>query len=90
VTVRLGSASITIPGGSFQEWTDQEDVVFFFFKVLNDVPVGGLIVPLGGNRFAFEIGAAGVSGLPSANPVTVMLTIGNNTGSVSVDASFGG
>ena len=90
VTVRLGSASITIPAGSFQKWTDQEDVVFFFFKVLNDVPVEGLIVPLGGNRFAFEIGAAGVSGLPSANPVTVMLTIGNNTGSVSVDASFGG
>src|SRR5438132_1519371 len=36
VTVRLGSASITIPGGPFREWTDQEDVGFFFFKVLND------------------------------------------------------
>src|SRR5205807_908406 len=50
------------------------------------VPVA--IGPLGGNRFAFEIGAVGVPGLPGTNPVVVRLTIGNTTGSAPVDAFF--
>ncbi len=95
LTVQVGAASLTIPGGSFALYGDDRfhvpggDLVYVVFKALDGGElVGGIIVPLGGNRFAFEIGVVGVPGLPGTNPVTVGLTIGNTTGSASVDAFF--
>jgi hypothetical protein len=94
VTVQVGTASLKIPGGSFALYGDDRfhtpggDLVYVVIKVLDGEFVEGIIVPLGGNRFAFEIGAVGVPGLPGTNPVTVRLAIGQTAGSASVDASF--
>ena len=46
------------------------------------------LTPTGANGYAFKIVGAGLTDLPSANPVEVRLAIGNNGGSVSVIADF--
>jgi len=88
VTVQLSNqthtASITIPKGSFEKEYDW----YVYYGALGGVPLEAAVVPFGGGRYAFEIGAVGVPNLPISNPMTVSLTIGNNSGSVTVNASI--
>ena len=88
VTVQLSNqthtASITIPKGSFEKEYDW----YVYYGAIGGVPLEAAVVPFGGGRYAFEIGAVGVPNLPVGNPVTVTLTIGNNSGSVTVNASI--
>ena len=85
LTFRLGSSSITIPAGSFHQSGSGS---FVFTGTINGVALSANLTPLGGNSYSLKLDAAGVSNLPTSNPVTVGLTIGSNTGSTSVNAKF--
>ena len=52
----------------------------------NNVWIEALIAPLGNNRFGFQAAAYGANLSGTKNPVTVKLTIGNDSGTTSVNA----
>ena len=89
MTVQLqsasGSASITIPAGSFRQ---NKRGSFLFSGVINGFAVDANLDPLGGNSYSLNVDGAGVPNLPTTNPVTLLLTIGKNTGSITVNASI--
>ena len=88
VTVQLrnqyGTASITIPGGSFQLVQGQYD----FSGVVNGAPVEAVITPQGPATFSFSVSAAGVPNLPAANPINLTFITGNNAGTIPVAATI--
>jgi hypothetical protein len=59
-----------------------------FEGVINGVSLEVQIVPLGNNIFTFKAEGRGVDLTGLTNPVTVVLTIGNDTGSTAVIAQF--
>ena len=79
VTLRLGSFSTTIPAGSFQEFG-----VYVYEGTINGVHLIAAIQPFNTTHFAYGISASGATGLPTANPITVELTVGDNSGTASV------
>ena len=84
VTFQLGGFATTIPAGSF---TLANNGSYRFAGTISGVPLDVTIQPhQGGYDLWFD--GAGVSNLPTANPVTVSLTIGLDTGSVKVSAHF--
>lgn len=85
VTSQLGGFTTKVPAGSFQQ---QKKGDFVFEGIINGVPLEVKISPLSGGSYSFKIEGAGAPNLPTANPVTVSLTIGNNNGSISVNADF--
>jgi DNA-binding beta-propeller fold protein YncE len=85
VTLRIGTFSVTMPPGSFKKIPQGR---FAFEGVINGVSLEVQIVPLGNNIFTFKAEGTGVDLTGLTNPVTVALTIGNNTGSTAVNAEF--
>ncbi len=85
VTIQVGGYSTTIPAGSFQADAYGN---YFFQGTINGVQLAAAIQPQGGNAFGYAFGGQGADNMPTTNPVTVGLTIGNNTGSTSVNAVF--
>jgi TolB protein len=83
VTLQLGGFSTTIPAGSFQ--VDRLGT-YEFQGTINGVTLIAAIQPLSASEFAYGITGDGASGLPTANPVNVELTVGDNSGSASVKA----
>jgi len=78
-------ASIAIPGSSFQDETRK----YVYNGVLRGVPVSVYLWgPLSDGHWDFRVYVTGLSGLPSTNPVTVFLAIGNNTGAATVNANY--
>jgi hypothetical protein len=95
VTIQLGSDFlVTIPAASFRQAGEDEERSedgkrFVFEGVINDVALEATLTPKGGNSYSFKIEGAGAINLPSSNPVTLRLAIGNNGGSVSVNLGEG-
>ncbi len=85
VTLQIGTFSVTIPGGSFKL---NRNGRFAFQGVINGVSMQVQIVPLGNNIFTFNAQATGVDLTGLTNPVTVVVTIGDDTGSTAVTAQF--
>jgi hypothetical protein len=85
VTLQIGTFSVTIPAGSFKLNPNGR---FAFQGVLNGVSMQVQIIPLGNNIFTFNAQGAGVDLTGLTNPVTVVLTIGDDTGSTAVTAQF--
>jgi hypothetical protein len=85
VTLQIGTFSVTIPAGSFRQIPHGK---FAFEGVIKGVSLEAQIVPLGNNMFTFKAEGTGVNLSGLKNPVTVVLTIGNNTGSTAVNAEF--
>jgi YVTN family beta-propeller protein len=83
VTLKIGSFTITIPPGSFVN----AGVPGYstFVGVINGVSLTVLIKQASGNHYIFGVIAKNVS-LTIANPETVTLTIGNDSGTTSVNA----
>lgn len=75
----------TIPAGAFKQ---TQQGTFVFEGTIDGIALDANLTPTGGNNYAFNIKGAGPLNLPSANPVRVWLAIGNNGGSVSVNADF--
>jgi hypothetical protein len=83
VTLQIGTFSVTIPAGSFRQNPNRR---FAFEGVINGVRLEVQIVPLGNNLFTFKAEGTGVDLTGLTNPVTVVLTIGNNSGTTTVTA----
>lgn len=88
VTLQLGSGFlVTIPPGSFTDVRPGTGQFALQGRTINGVQIGGYVNWTGGNNYAFRFSGT-ASNLPSANPVDVRLTIGNNGGDISVNATF--
>ena len=85
VTVELGAFLATIPAGSFRP-TGQG--LFDFEGTIKGVALEANLAPTGDNGYAFKIKGANATGLPNDNPVRIGFAIGNNGGSVDVNAEF--
>jgi hypothetical protein len=85
VTLQIGTFSVTIPPGSFKQIPHGR---FAFEGVINGVSLEVQIVPLGNNIFTFKAEGKGINLTGLTNPVTVVLTIGDDTGSTAVAAQF--
>ena len=83
VTLQIGTFSATIPAGSFKQIPHGR---FAFEGVINGVSLEVQMVPLGNNIFALAAESKGVNLTGLTNPVTVVLTIGDNSGSTAVTA----
>jgi YVTN family beta-propeller protein len=83
VTLKIGSFTITIPPGSFVN----AGVPGYstFVGVINGVSLNVLLRQASGKNYIFGVIAKNVS-LTIQNPVSVTLTIGNDTGTTSVNA----
>jgi hypothetical protein len=81
VTIQVGTAWVMIPPGSF---TARRNGSFTFEGVINGVNLEAQIRPLGNNTFAFTAEGRGVNLTALTNPVSVALTIGNDTGLTAV------
>jgi 6-phosphogluconolactonase len=85
VTLTIGSFSVTVPTGSFTKIPNGR---FAFQGTISGVSLQVQIVPLGNNIFTFKAEGAGANLTGLTNPVTVVLTIGNNSGSTTTTAQF--
>jgi hypothetical protein len=85
VPLQIGTFSVTIPAGSFKQIPQGS---FAFEGVINGVSLEVQIVSLGNNIFTFTAEGTGVDLTGLTNPVTVVMTIGDNSGSTAVTAEF--
>jgi hypothetical protein len=83
VTLQVGKFTTTILPGSFKM---QRGGAFTFVGVIGGVNLQALITPTGGLRYAFLAAAERASLTGTTNPVQVTLTIGNDSGTISVKA----
>ena len=85
ITLQVGNATLTIPIGSFKK---SRLGLFNFVGHIGNLPAEALITPLGYNRFGFQIAIYGADLSGITNPVQVQLTIGDDSGITSVNASI--
>jgi hypothetical protein len=78
--------STTIPAGSF---TRDKAGQFTFNGTINGVALKVQISSLGGATFACTAEGKSADLTGTVNPVTVILTIGNDSGSTTTTAKFG-
>ena len=83
VTLKIGTFSVTIPPGSFRKHHNGR---FAFEGTIHGVRLEVQIVPLGNNIFTFKAEGKGVDLTGLTNPVTVVLTIGIDSGTTTVTA----
>ncbi len=87
VTLQIANYTVTIPAGSFHQLWKDPKAPYAYDGTINGTNLLVLILPLGGNKYQFDAGGSPVAFLAGAkNPVTVSLTVGNDTGSTSVQA----
>jgi 6-phosphogluconolactonase len=82
VSLTVGTFSTTIPAGSFK----LDEGRFVFEGVINGVALEAEIRPRGSNRFEFKVQGERANLSGTVNPVTIVLTIGNDSGTTSVTA----
>jgi uncharacterized repeat protein (TIGR03803 family) len=83
VTLTVGTFTMTIPPGSFQGTGYGP---FHFVGTIDGVLLQVGFVPTGAKRYAFTAVAENASLTGTTNPVTVTLTIGDDTGTTSIKA----
>jgi YVTN family beta-propeller protein len=87
VTLRAGPYTATIPAGSFRQLASGRGVtVWAASETINSVSLALDILSLGRNSYQFGAAAQPVNLTAVPNPVPVSLSIGNNSGSTSVNA----
>jgi YVTN family beta-propeller protein len=87
LTLTVGSYTVTLPAGSFQQVQVGPYSDYAYVGTINDVKLEMLILPLGGNNYAFQAAGTPVTLTGSTEAVPVTLTIGNNTGTTTVSAT---
>ena len=85
MTLKIGTFSVTIPAGSFKKNPNGR---FALEGTINGVSLQVQIAPLGNNIFTFKAEGKGVDLTGLTNPVTVVLTIGTDSGTTAVRAEF--
>ena len=81
LTLHIGTFSVTIPSGSF---TKTATGTFICKRTINGVTLNLKIVPLSANMFTFNVNGAGINLGGLTEPVTVVLTIGIDSGTTKV------
>jgi len=85
VTLQIGPYFVTVPPGSF---TKNKKGAYVFEGTINGVWLEVRINPKRGNKYTFQAEGSGAALNGIANPVTINLTIGNETGTTQVNAHF--
>jgi len=85
VKLQIGTFSTTLPAGSFIEVTKRR---FEFQRVIHGVAFEAVIQSLDHRRFLIKVERWRADLTGTVNPVPIILTIGNDTGSTSVVASL--
>jgi len=91
VALQVGTYSVTIPAGSFQQLKNgSKKGTYIFSGVINGVTLSIQMVPPGvtGDGWNFKASATPVDLSGLSNPVTVTITIGNDSGRTVVNANF--
>jgi hypothetical protein len=83
VTLRIGTFATTIPPGSFK---GSGVGPFTFQGVTGGVALNARIAPTGTKQYSLQAEGRNANLTGTANPVPVTLTIGNDSGAVSVNA----
>jgi hypothetical protein len=88
VQLRVGSFSIIIPAGAFQQ--SEDDGGFVYIRYVNGIPTFRMeLQKLDGNKYSFRAAAQSATpGLPADNPLIVQLTVGDDGGTGMVQAKF--
>lgn len=87
VTLKIADFTMTIPAGSFQK-NGYWPLFASFAGQIDNVWIEALITPLGRNCFKFQALAYGAQLRDTKNPVTVELTIGDDGGTTTANASI--
>lgn len=83
VTLRLASYAVTIPPGSFVR---SRQGSYTFDGTIEGVTLHSHIAPGGPGKFAFRMEVRGIDMSAAINPVRILLLLGPNAGSASVNA----
>ena len=86
VTLQIANYTVTIPAGSFHKLWNGSQAPYGYEGTINGTKLVVGIIPLGGNKYQFDAAGSPVVWNGVKNPVTVSLTIGNDTGSTQVKA----
>jgi hypothetical protein len=91
VTLQIGSYTVTLPPGSLHQLQNGSKAdAYVYAGTLNGVALQIQMVPLGGSTYQFKAEGSPVNLTGSPNPVPVTLTIGNDTGTITVAATLTG
>ncbi len=85
VKIQVGTFSTTIPAGSFRQ---DKKGRFKFEGAINGARLEVVLRPLGGNSYEFKAEGKNVNLAGTSNPVTISLTINEDTGNATVTAEF--
>ena len=80
VSLQIGSSVILVPSGSL---TQASNGTYVFQGTINGVALQ-MRIDAASASYSFQSQGAGASGLPKSGTTTVVLTIGNNTGSITL------
>ena len=86
VTLQIANYTVTIPAGSFHKLWNSSQAPYGYEGTINGTKLVVGIIPLGGKNYQFDAAGSPVVWNGVKNPVTVSLTIGNDTGSKPVNA----
>ncbi|HEY4846907.1 MAG TPA: choice-of-anchor tandem repeat GloVer-containing protein, partial [Methylocella sp.] len=89
LTLNVGTFTTTIPPGSFKAHKGSIFGPFTFDGVINGVALEVRIAPTGAKRYSFRAEGDNASLTGTANPVPVTLSLGDDGGTVSVNADIG-
>jgi hypothetical protein len=85
VMLKIGTFSTIIPIGSFQE---KKKGQFTFEGTIDNVELEVQFSPEGGSQFELKAEAKGADLTGTINPAMLILTIGDDIGTISVNAEF--
>ena len=89
VTLQVGNYSVTVPPGSFKQLGQGSKAGSYVYSgTINGVSLQVHIVALGSSSYAFKAAAQPVDLTGLSNPVSVTITIGNNSGTAEAAAKF--
>jgi hypothetical protein len=91
VALQVGTYSVTIPAGSFQQLkSGAKKYAYVFSGVIDGVTLSVQIVPpsVTGDGWSFKASGIPIDLTGLSNPVTVVITIGNDSGTTAVNANF--
>ena len=83
VTLQVGNYSVTIPKGSF---TQTRKGAYVYEGTIGGVALEVRIAPLSANSYSFKAEGSGANLTGTTNPVTVGLTIGDDSGATTASA----
>jgi hypothetical protein len=84
VSLQVGRVSIIIPAGSFQAQGNH----FGFDGQVDGMSIHAKITPQGGNTYDFQAEVAGINLSDTINPVSVVLSVGNDAGMTTALANI--